>query len=360
MIKPKCFTPNWIQQKRRNAGNVDAGLLEKTIYAFDLLGRVVNNKLNFVFKGGTSLLLLLENFRRLSIDVDVLCDSNPESLKPIFDRTIKDSNFTEWKEDPRTASEIPKKHFKFYFNSVVNNRADYILLDILYGSNIFPETQSKPIDLELFECDIPVKVKVPTINGIIGDKLTAFAPNTVGIPYQVNDQVKSMQIIKQLFDLGELFSFASNLQEITASYQAFLAAENGYRKKNYTADQTLDDTIETCYLISQLRLRKSKENEQTEILRRGIQQIQSHLINRPFRLNDAKLAAAKTVLMAQMLRTNSTPTTLPIRFENDKLDEISEENLSGKFVILNRLKAILPEAFYYWLLFSRLAKTKST
>jgi hypothetical protein len=302
----------------------------------------------------------LPQFNRLSIDIDILCDESDKILNQIFDQLVTDSPFDLWEENPREHVSIPKKHFKFYFNSVINNRADYILLDILQGSNIFPKTQSKPVNLEFFECENQVKVKVPTINGILGDKLTAFAPNTIGISYQVKGQVNSMQIIKQLFDLGELFSFASNLQEITASYQAFLAAENGYRNKNYSMDQTLNDTVETCFIISQMDLRGSVENEQTEILRRGIRQVQSHLINRQFQLIDAKLATAKIALMAQMLRTNSTPTTLPIRFDNNTLNEISMENLSGKFVILNRLKAILPEAFYYWLLFSTLDKNRNT
>lgn len=359
MIAVKCFTANWIKEKRKNAGNVDPTLLEKTIYAFELLGRLINNKLDFVFKGGTSLLLLLKDFGRISIDIDILCDENFEVLQGVFNHTIKDSPFIKWEEDPRKPSEIPKKHYKFYFNSVINHKQDYILLDILKGNKIFPGTQSKSINLEFFECESEVKVKVPTINGIIGDKLTVVAPNTIGIPYQVDEQINSMQIIKQLFDLGELFPFASNLQEIAASYHAFLSAENGYRNKNYSGNETLNDTIDACYLVSQLDLKGSIENEQTQILRKGVGQIKTHLINRKFLLNDAKLAAAKTALMAKMIRTNSTSTPLPVRFDTKNINGIKLENLPGKLAVLNRLKAILPEAFYYWFLFSSLDKNKT-
>jgi predicted nucleotidyltransferase component of viral defense system len=359
MIRAKCFTLNWIQEKHRTIGNFDPGLLEKTIYVFDLLGRLVKNELDFVFKGGTSLLLLLKNFKRLSIDLDIMCERKIESLPSVFNCVIKNSQFFRWEEDSRAGSDIPKKHFKFYFNSVINNREDYVLLDILKETQVYPNTQFKFINLEFFECESSVKVKVPTINGIVGDKLTTFAPNTVGIPYQQDSQINSMQIIKQLFDLGELFPFVSNLQEIAVSYKAFLSAENSYRHKNYSIDDTLNDTIDTCYLISQLDLRGSIENEQTTILRRGIRQIQSHLINHQFQLNETKLAAARTALLSKMLQTNSTPTSLSLHFDSKKLIEIGQENLSGKLAILNRLKPILPEVFYYWFLFSNLDKYKS-
>ncbi|OGB68622.1 MAG: hypothetical protein A2Y94_02015 [Caldithrix sp. RBG_13_44_9] len=352
MIAVKCFTVDWIYEKRKIAGNVDPGLLEKTIYAFELLGELIYNKLDFVFKGGTSLLLLLQDFRRISIDLDILCDEKMESLQEIFNRVIQSSQFLKWEGDPRKPSGIPKKHFKFYFNSVINNLQDYVLLDILPGSEIFPSTQFVIIDLEFFECESPVKVKIPTVNGLIGDKLTAFAPNTIGIPYRNDEQINSMQIIKQLFDLGELFPFASDIKEVGVSYNAFVAAENGYRNRNYSRDETLNDTIDTCYLISQLDLKGSIENEQTKSLRRGIRQIQSHLMNRQFQLNEVKISAAKTALMAKILQTNTTTTPLPIHYDTNKINDLGNENLAGKLAVLNRLKAILPEAFYYWLLLS--------
>src|SRR4030043_2372998 len=100
MIAVKCFTVDWIYEKRKIAGNVDPGLLEKTIYAFELLGELIYNKLDFVFKGGTSLLLLLQDFRRISIDLDILCDEKMESLQEIFNRVIQSSQFLKWEGDP--------------------------------------------------------------------------------------------------------------------------------------------------------------------------------------------------------------------------------------------------------------------
>jgi len=37
---------------------------------------------------------------------------------------------------------------------------------------------------------------------LLGDKLTAFAPNSTGIPYYKGEDSMSMGIIKQLYDIG--------------------------------------------------------------------------------------------------------------------------------------------------------------
>ena len=115
MIEEGCFSEKWIQKQRTLLGRADPTLIEKTIYAFELLGQLCENHLNFVFKGGTCLLLILPGFRRLSIDVDIVTQASAGNFAKIFDECIKESPFFRWMEDPRTAIHIPKKHFKFFF-----------------------------------------------------------------------------------------------------------------------------------------------------------------------------------------------------------------------------------------------------
>ena len=71
-------------------------------------------------------------------------------------------------------------------------------------------------------------VPVPTIEGLLGDKLTAFAPTTVGILY---DPESPVDIIKQLFDVGQLFDAAKDIHQILDAYDRVFVAENRYRKK---------------------------------------------------------------------------------------------------------------------------------
>jgi len=79
----------------------------------------------------------------------------------------------------------------------------------------------------IFEVEEEIVVTVPSVNSIAGDKLTAFAPKTIGIPY---GKGKSMEIIKQLFDLGILFEHISDLREVYDSYRNTAELESGYRK----------------------------------------------------------------------------------------------------------------------------------
>jgi predicted nucleotidyltransferase component of viral defense system len=202
MIKKKCFQNNWIINKRQEMGT-DPILVEKAIYAFELLGDLIENGVDFIFKGGTGLMLLIPGFKRLSIDIDIMSKSDNESLNNAFNRIVKEGIFNRWEEDKRSLNyKIIKRHLKFYYTSSIEKRDSYILLDIVQSNYSFLDTIKRSIVLPLFEVEKEIKVIVSTINTYFGDKLTAFAPNTIGIPYGKN---KSMEIIKQLFDLGILF-----------------------------------------------------------------------------------------------------------------------------------------------------------
>jgi stage V sporulation protein SpoVS len=57
MLADICYTLDWIQRKKAEIRATDAGILERVIHAFALLGHLKECGLDFVFKGGTSILL---------------------------------------------------------------------------------------------------------------------------------------------------------------------------------------------------------------------------------------------------------------------------------------------------------------
>jgi len=71
MVKSDCFTREHIE-KIRSGFTVDNSILERSIFAFALLEALAKVGMPFIFKGGTSLLLLLEKPRRLSTDIDII------------------------------------------------------------------------------------------------------------------------------------------------------------------------------------------------------------------------------------------------------------------------------------------------
>ena len=52
--------------------NRDSALLERVLFAFGLLEAIARVGMPFIFKGGTSLMLLLDHPLRLSTDIDIL------------------------------------------------------------------------------------------------------------------------------------------------------------------------------------------------------------------------------------------------------------------------------------------------
>lgn len=67
------YTGEYIQSLHERTGN-DPALLERVIYAFGLLEAIRRVELPFCFKGGTSLMLLLDHPRRLSTDIDIIVE----------------------------------------------------------------------------------------------------------------------------------------------------------------------------------------------------------------------------------------------------------------------------------------------
>lgn len=74
----------------------DPGLIERALYAFGLLEAIKSVGMPFCFKGGTSLMLILDKPARLSTDVDILVepgtdvDSYIEKASKIFPFLNKD------------------------------------------------------------------------------------------------------------------------------------------------------------------------------------------------------------------------------------------------------------------------------
>ncbi len=82
MIANQCFTKEWIIRKRSEMGKVDPVLLEKCIHALSLLCALGESPVPFVFKGGTSIILLLKEFHRLSIDIDIVTSMPRTEYEP--------------------------------------------------------------------------------------------------------------------------------------------------------------------------------------------------------------------------------------------------------------------------------------
>jgi hypothetical protein len=348
MIARHSFTREWILKQKDRYPKADPLLIERQIYAFELLGLLANSRKSFLFKGGTALLLLLPVARRISIDIDIVGAFTFDELVPLVEGSI----FQRVEEHEREKRGIPKRHFKFHYTSVVDGHETYVLLDVLDTSHAYPKIISHPVVNDLFAAEAEVSVTTPTINGITGDKLNAFAPHTLGVPY---GKGKSMEIIKQLFDVGDLFNHVTDIAELAAAYKGIWKEESSFRDQKFTVHQTLEDTIDTAFLLSQARFKGSIDSEEVRELLKGVGQLKSYFLGTKFTVDEARVAAGKVALLATMLKGDHHESKLDeMRFGNTCLDQIKGVTLEGRLQILNKLKGTNPEAFYYWWLVQNL------
>jgi hypothetical protein len=346
MIKPHCFQKEWIDHFRRQPAynRISPPLIEKMIHAFSLLQHLQVLELPFVFKGGTSLVLLLERANRFSIDIDIITMASREEIERRLDKIAASSVFTGWSLEAHRSYQpgVPKAHYKLEYASAYH-KSGYVLLDILFEQPHYPAVHALPVTSNWFETEEIVSVDVPSVESITGDKLTAFAPNTTGIPY---GKTKELEIIKQLFDLAALFDRVERVEIVAQSFLAFARQEIGYRALNITPTEVLWDTIHTCRIISS-REGNKVEPDRTHYteLRGGIQQFDNHLITGHFRIDDAIAASAKVAYLCIRLLIEDH-TELP-RFDGQ--DTTGSIITNPAWSLLNKLKRLPdPSAFFYW------------
>jgi len=343
MIDKRTFEKEHIQSISTTKNKkIDAKLLEKMIRAFFLLEKLVENKIELTFKGGTSLLLLNEDFNRLSIDIDIITKTDKQDLEKVFPNIIQQGAFVNWEEDVRqkTSETAPVAHYKFYYQSAIDSNFgnEPVLLDVLFGNSPYSETLELRIEHRfLISSGDSLTVKTPSVDAVLGDKLTAFAPTTTGILYTKN---RPVEMIKQLFDIAFLFDKASNLQTTKTSYIKVAEEEIRFRNLQISWTDVLTDTLNACKTITF----RETDNTDFKILAKGISNIKNFIATN-FSIEDAILCAAKTAWLCAAMKTININ-----QFERyDKTTAINDLLISifpySKF---NKLKKTNQEAFFYW------------
>lgn len=299
MLSRDMYTGEYIQSLHEQTGN-DPALLERVIYAFGLLEAIRRVELPFCFKGGTSLMLLLDHPRRLSTDIDIIVKPGTD-IDDYIRKAGEIFPFTDVEEHIRVGkNNIEKRHFRFKYNSPKSGRDVTILLDVLFEDIGYSATVERPIKNELLLTEgNDLSVIIPDVNGILGDKLTAFAPHTTGIPFGVT---KELEIIKQLFDCGSLFDAMNDYGEVRSSYDRIVKSEMGYRGLTIPAEEALKDTIKGSLCIAS---RGQSDGEEYSYYKDGISRIRNHILGGKFSGEIAGTYASRVLYLASSMLVGS-------------------------------------------------------
>lgn len=347
MISPKSRSVEWITDVAKRMGVHDIALVEKTIRAFSLLEALSRSGCPFLFKGGSSLMLHLNTSKRLSIDIDIICPPGTV-IEDYLGKYAGEYGFGKVELVERISrTDILKQHAKFYYEVSYpgNGGRDKILLDVLFEETHYAKTISLPIQSPLLVVEAPlVYVSLPSHEDLLGDKLTAFAPHTTGIPFFKGEKKCTMEIIKQLFDVASLFDITDDLTMTRDTFHRFAAIELQYRHLNKDdIRQVLDDIYQTALCIC---MRGLHNPDEYKLLQDGINRIGSFIHSERYTLDSAIVNASKVAYLAKLLEKGVT------RIHHYNLDSLND--MSSKFLEqpiptkLNKLKKTHPEAFFYW------------
>lgn len=336
MIKRESFSEEHIRQLQKESRR-DPALLERTVYALGLLEAIVRAGMPFIFKGGTCLMLLLEHPQRLSTDIDIIVEPGT-NVEDYIEKASVIFPFVKYEEQTRIGkNQIEKRHFKFTYDSPINGKEFYILLDVLFEENNYVKVIQKEIknNLLLTEPEY-LKVKIPSIECILGDKLTAFAPHTTGIPL---NEGKNMEVMKQLYDVATLLEVFDDFNAVKDTYYNIVLSEIAYRGKDITPEDCLVDTLEAAKCIVS---RGKCGEEDYPLYVQGIRDLRGHIYAENYSPEIAVGRAAKVAYMAACLLTDNLYSKVV------DYKEYADRKFTGTgMVMFKYLKKANPEAYAY-------------
>lgn len=176
-----------------------------------------------------------------------------------------------------------------------------------------------------------------TRNCILGDKLTAFAPHTTGIPFGVG---KELEVMKQMYDCWTLFQGMDDFDEVGRVYQNVVEKELAYRALDLKPEEVLSDTVRSCICLMG---RGSIGRDEYSLYADGIDRIQSHVFSGVFNGENAGIHACSILYLAASMISGKESCN---RIEN------AEEYMNATLKVKNArrityIKRIDPIAYAY-------------
>ena len=237
----KYFTREHIEANRREA---PAALAEQAVLCLELVAELAGEGLDFCFKGGNSLLVLLTDPRRFSIDVDIATGESKERISECLEAALsKHRMFTRvTHRQHKTKPWLPMTSYEIYYDSVFPASGEsFIMLDAMLKKSGYPLVKRKVACGDLYAS--AAEAFLPAVESLLADKLLTLGPGTLGIPL---GRKKEAQRLKHGHDISLLMTKRPDLDLLRRALCLCLDAENGLQEKKCTLAEVLKDTLAFC------------------------------------------------------------------------------------------------------------------
>ena len=288
--RDRFFTIDHISASSFNASHE---LAEQAIHCLELVAELVEAGLSFQFKGGNSLLLILDTPQRFSIDVDIATDASAEAIEAVLSAIVEEySVFTRWdKRSHKTKPWIPLSSYYLFYHSAVHAGTEAnIMLDCQMHLSPYPCEKHPVVCGDIFTSATETLLPLPS--SIIGDKLLTLGPSTLGIPV---GKGKEAQRLKHFFDVARLLDMDPDLDAIRESFNKCLAFENDLQGRTLTVDMVVRDTLESAWSVVHFREPPPMDDDHSVLSEhvRGLAPFAQHLFRERYCWTDLQYDMAK-------------------------------------------------------------------
>ncbi|MCC8152516.1 MAG: hypothetical protein LIO96_14030, partial [Lachnospiraceae bacterium] len=177
---------------------------------------------------------------------------------------------------------------------------------------------------------------IPSVECVLVDKLTAFAPHTTGV--RLNDN-KDMEITKQFYDVLTLIDVANDYDKVRDTYFKLVQDEIAYRGIEITGTDALMDTYMTAACIAS---RGKISGEDYASYLRGIRDVRNHIFYENFSTEVAsKRAPIIMYLVACLIKG------IPFKKEIDAKDFFDRNFIDSNMKVVREQRKINPVGYAY-------------
>jgi hypothetical protein len=334
--KPENYDPIKVKDLLQTKEISSIANLEKAIFALEYVAQLQAKGLDFVFKGGSAVQILLGGqWNRLSVDADICTNASKDEIEQVVDSIKNQFDGVGFSYRLRGA-ELENKFTSYKLSTPqIIDGSRTILLDVQL---IKPKYAIQTTKLEAFFYKSEISVQTPTISSILGDKLSVIGPNTIG--RKLNDSRNGTEYAKHFYDINSLYNNLTNFKETKETYVSIIDIQEKIRGEKHQLSQCLDDALFTCQVaclpqglgdqLIKLSDNQDKEraSEEFEILQKGLTEFRPFIVSSmPYTWDTLRNYSSTVALLLKLIRMKASNEETMLLLKSKPLEESTLQDL---------------------------------